>query len=251
MKMLDAALLVSVAAFIALAPIEASAQLRPLVGDMLANLNALDRIAEGLALDDWDEIEDASRGLRSRAVRMRLLDLESLRMDRNQDAVWDAFLVAQEQASREISLAVRNQDPSAVIAAKKGLVGNACVGCHATFRDPQSRLRDSVLYMTNFLSSWQDMTRGMMIRDFDLLRTRAGELAALTEIVGTDEALEDAFGLGGPSQRRKFRGFLSAVADNANIMKAAAEEEDIGTILAASTTMLEEGCVACHKKFRH
>jgi len=249
-RALDAVLLLFVAAIVVFTPVDASAQLRPLVGDMLENLNALDRIAEGLALENWDRIEDASRGLRARAIRMRLLDLESLRMDRSQDAVWDAFLMAQEQAAREISLAVRNQDPSAVLAAQKSLVGNACLGCHASFRDPQSRLRDSVLYMTTFLSSWQDMMRGMMIRDFELLRTRASELAALTEVVGTDEALEEAFGLGGPSQRRKFRVFLSAVTDNANIMKSAAEEENLATILAASNTMLEEGCVACHKKFR-
>jgi hypothetical protein len=126
-------------------PSGASAQLRPLVADMLENLNALNRIAEGLALEDWDQIEDAARGLRARAIDMRLLDLETLRMDRKQDALWDAFLVAQEQAARKISLAVLNQDPSGVLAATRELSGNACLGCHAGFRDPQSRLRDSVL----------------------------------------------------------------------------------------------------------
>lgn len=248
--LLDTALFVFVAAFAALPPVDASAQLRPLVGDMLENLNAVDRIAEGLALENWDQIEDASRGLRTRAIQMRLLDLESLRMDRRQDAVWDAFLIAQEQAARQISLAVRNQDATAVIAAQKSLVGNACLGCHASFRDPQSRLRVSVLYMTSFLSSWRDMMRGMMIRDFDLVSTRASELAALTEVMGTDESLEDAFGLGGPGQRRLFRGFLSAVTNNANTMKSAAADQDLARILAASNAMLEEGCVACHKKFR-
>jgi hypothetical protein len=38
--------------------------------------------------------------------------------------------MAQEQASREVSLAVRNQDAAGVLAAKKNLMGNACLGCH-------------------------------------------------------------------------------------------------------------------------
>jgi cytochrome c556 len=217
---------------------------------MLENLNAINRIAEGLALEDWDQIEDASRELRTRAIQMRLLDLETLHMDRSQDMIWDAFLIAQEQAARQISLAVRNQDTAGVLAATKALSGNACLGCHAGFRDPQSRLRDSVLYMTSFLSSWRDMTRGLMIRDFDLIRRRAVELTALTQSIGTDEILEEAFGLGGPRQRRIFRGFLDAVANNANAMKTAAEAKEVTKILDASNAMLKQGCVACHKKFR-
>jgi cytochrome c556 len=250
-RTLDAALLVVVSALVVLTPGVAPAQLRPLVADMLDNLNALNRIAEGLALEDWDQIEDASRTLRARAIQMRLLDLESLEMDRSQDAVWDAFLIAQEQAAQQISLAVRNQDSAGVLAAKKNLAGNACLGCHASFRDPQSRLRDSVLYMTSFLSLWRDLTRGLMVRDFDLIRRRAGELIAMTEIVGTDETLQDAFGLGGPRQRRIFRGFLNTVSSNADAMKTAAETKDLAKILAASNAMLGEGCVACHQKFRH
>ncbi len=251
LRPLGALSLVAALAFVVLAPAVASAKLRPLVGDMLQNLNALNRIAEGLALEDWDQIEDASRELRNRAIRMRLLDLESLEMDRERDALWDAFLIAQEDAARQISLAVRNQDQAGVLAAKKNLAGNACLGCHASFRDPQSRLRDSVLYMTSFLSSWRDMTRGLMIRDFDLVRKRAGELAALADDIGSDEILEDAFSLGGPRQRRLFRGFLSTVSSAAHTMESAAEGKDLAKILAGSSAMLEEGCVACHRKFRH
>jgi cytochrome c556 len=241
---------VCVAILLFLVPVGAQAQLRPLVGDMLENLSALDRIAEGLALEDWDQIEDASRGLRARAIQMRLLDLETLRMDRSQDTVWDAFLIAQEQAAREISLAVRNQDAAGVIAGQRNLVGNACLGCHAGFRDPQSRLRDSVLFMTSFLSSWRDMSRGLMIRDFELIRRRASELNALIEIMGSDETLEDEFGLGGPRQRRQFRGFLSAVSTQADAMSSAAQTQDVAKILDASNAMLKDGCVACHDKFR-
>jgi hypothetical protein len=94
------------------------------------------------------------------------------------------------------------------------------------------------------------MTRGLMIRDFDLVARRASELTALAETIGTDETLEEAFGLGGPRQRRIFRGFLDVVVTNANTMKSAAETEDVATILNASNAMLSDGCMACHEKFR-
>ena len=64
-----------ITALVGMAPAPAQAQLRPLVRDMLDNLSDVDRIAEGLALEDWDQVEDAARGLRSRSISMRLLDL--------------------------------------------------------------------------------------------------------------------------------------------------------------------------------
>ena len=51
----------SVVCLVALVPQGAAAQLRPLVRDMLDNLSAVERIAEGVALEDWDRIEDAAR----------------------------------------------------------------------------------------------------------------------------------------------------------------------------------------------
>jgi len=228
----------------------AAAQLRPLVRDMLDNLAATERIAEGVALEDWDQIEDAARVLRARATSMQLLDLESLHMDRTLDPVWDGFLIAQEQAAREISLAVRSADSQAVLQATRNLVGNSCVGCHATFRDPQNRLRGSVLFMTSFLSSWRDMNRGMMIRDYALVSTRARELAALTEVVGTNENIETAFGLGGSRQQRQFRELLSVISTNATAVSEAATAGDVRKMLDSTTAMWSEGCVACHAKFR-
>jgi cytochrome c556 len=233
-----------------LAPGDSSAQLRPLVRDMLENVTAVNRIAEGLALDDWDRIEDSARGLRARADSMQLLDLETLRMDRSQDALWDAFLQAQEKAAREISVGVRNSDANAVIAATQTLVGNACLGCHASFRDPQNRLRGSVLFMTSFLAYWQEINRGLMIRDFDLIGRRARELSSLTAVVGSDENVEAEFGLGGPRQQREFRAFLAVVTTSADAIAAASDAKDPGVVLQSSFTMWGDGCIGCHVKFR-
>jgi hypothetical protein len=94
---------VFLACLLGLVPQTAPAQLRPLVRDMLDNLSAVERIAEGVALEDWDRIEDAARELRARAAIMRLLDLETLDMDRVKDPAWDGFLVNQERSARAIS----------------------------------------------------------------------------------------------------------------------------------------------------
>jgi len=229
----------------------ASAQLRPLVRDMLANLNAVNRIGEGLALEDWDRVEDAARELRGRAVSMRLLDLDAVYMDPAKDNVWDAFLFAQEKAAGEISLAVRNQDQRAALAATEMLLGNACVGCHTAFRDANGGgVRAAVHFMTNFLSAWRAINQGILLRDFDLVSLRARELETLSTVIASDEILEGAFRLGGSRQRRNFRTFLGAVTENAHAIDAAAQAEDLRTVLAASRSMWSDGCIGCHEKFR-
>jgi hypothetical protein len=236
--------------FLAAAPRSASAQLRPLVRDMLENLSAVNRIGEGVALEDWDRIEDAARELRTRSIEMRMLDLGALQMDPTRDPMWDAFLLGQEQAAREISAAVRNEDARAVLQGTETLLGNACLGCHASFRDPQNRLQASVLFMTSFLSAWRDINRGMTIRDFNLIGMRAREIEALTKVIASDQILEEAFGLGGSKQRRLFREFLRAVTDSATTIDASSREEDLAKILASSRTMWTDGCIGCHEKFR-
>ena len=240
----------SLTCLLGLVPQQAAAQLRPLVRDMLDNLSAVERIAEGVALEDWDRIEDAARELRARAAMMSLLDLESLDIDRVKDPAWDGFLLNQERAARKISDAVRTEDAHAVLEGMKELETVACLGCHAVFRESESRLRRPVLFMTRFLSTWRDINRGMVIRDFELAGLRARELAELSEALGTDEVLEEEFGLGGPRQKRQFRGLLKAVTDSAVAIEAASESMDLMRILESSQTMWTDGCIACHDKFR-
>jgi cytochrome c556 len=208
---------VSFTCLFGLVPQAAPAQLRPLVRDMLDNLSAVERIAEGVALEDWDRIEDAARELRARAAMMSLL---------------------------------RNEDARAVLQSMKELETVACLGCHAVFRESESRLRKPVLFMTRFLSTWRDINRGMVIRDFELAGLRARELATLSQALGTDEILEEEFGLGGPRQRRQFREFLAVVTDSAGAVEAASESRDLMKILESSQVMWTDGCVACHDKFR-
>jgi cytochrome c556 len=240
----------ALALFIVLLPTAAVPKLRPLVPEMLDNLNAVNRIGEGVALEDFEQVASAARELQQRAVAMRDLDLATLEMDPAQDALWDAFLMAQEVAAGTVLTAAEAGDPRAVMTNAQQLVGNACLGCHASFRDPGNLLRPPVLFMTSFLSSWRDMNRGLVVRDFNLIGLRARDLVALSEVIAADDILEVAFGLGGSKQRRIFRGFLRKITENSTIITQAADAEDLPAVLDASRTMWTEGCIGCHEEFR-
>jgi mono/diheme cytochrome c family protein len=217
---------------------------------MLENLAAVNRIGEGVALEEYERVAEAARELRTRAGAMRELDLEALNLDPTRDAMWDAFLFGQEAAASDVLAAAEARDPRAVMVAAQQLVGNACLGCHASFRDPGKMLRPSVLFMTSLLSSWRDMNRGLAMRDFNLIDLRARDLVALSEVIASDQILESAFGLGGSKQRRIFRGFLRQVTENSSRISTAVDTEDLAAALDASRVMWTEGCIGCHEKFR-
>jgi hypothetical protein len=224
--------------------------LRPLVADMLDNLASVNRIGEAVALEDYGQVAVAARALQARAAALREFDLEIIDVDPQQDPLWDAFLMAQEQAAGTILTAAEAKDPRAVMQGTRTLVGNACLGCHASFRDPGRMLRPSVLFMTSFLSAWRDMNRGLLIQDFNLINLRARDLVALSEVIAADDILETAFGLGGSKQRRIFRGFLRRITENSAEIAKAADAENLVAALDASSAMWNDGCIGCHEEFR-
>ena len=238
------------AAALTLIPGTALPELRPLVPEMLDNLRDVNRIGESIALDDFEQVTASAQALRQRAIGMRELNLATVELDPEQDALWDAFLLAQEASADVVLAAAEQKDSRAVMAASQRLVGNACLGCHASFRDPGNMLRPSVLFMTSLLSSWREMNRGLAMRDFNLIDLRARDVSALTEVIAGDEILETAFRLGGSKQRRIFRGFLRRVSENAALISQAADAEDLPAVLEASNTMWKDGCISCHEKFR-
>jgi hypothetical protein len=217
---------------------------------MLENLSAVDRIGEGIALEEYGKVEVAARGLLTRSEQMRSMDLSELGLDPAQDPLWDGFLLGQEQGARAVLDAAAQRDARAVLVATQQLVGNACLGCHASFRDPGQLLRPSVLVMTNFLSAWKDMNRGLAVRDFNLIGMRARELEALSKVIASDQILEEVFRLWGTKQRRLFRDFLRQVTENSTRIDAAAKEENLVSVLESSRMMWTDGCISCHEKFR-
>lgn len=225
-------------------------ELRPLVPEMLDNLRDLDRIGESIALEEFEQVTASAQALRGRAVAMRELDLATLELDPDQDGLWDAFLLAQEASANAVLAASESKDSRGVMEATQLLVGNACLGCHASFRDPGNMLRPSVLFMTSLLASWREMNRGLAMKDFNLIDLRARDVSALTEVIAGDEILETAFRLGGSKQRRIFRGFLRQVSENAALISQAADAEDLPGVLVAAGAMWKDGCISCHEKFR-
>jgi cytochrome c556 len=241
---------IALASLVLVIPGMAVTALRPLVPDMLDNLGAINRIGEAVALEDYEQIVLAARGLISRASSMQYLDLGALGLDARRDPEWDAYLIAQRQAAEAIESAARNADAAGVVEASQRLVGNACLACHASFRDPGNLLRPAVLYMTTFLASWRDMNRGLVLQDFTLVGQRAREVGELSQTMAAGDVIENAFGLGGSKQQRIFREFLTHVTDSSARIDAAAGEKDVVGVLESMRHMWTEGCISCHEKFR-
>jgi cytochrome c556 len=241
---------VALAGLVLLLPCLAVPALRPLVPDMLDNLGAVNRIGEGVALEDYEQVVMAARGLMVRASSMQLLDLGAIGLDPRRDPEWDAYLMVQRQGAEAIESAARRADPILVLEATQRLIGNSCLACHASFRDPSKLLRQSVGFMTSFLASWRDMNRGLVLRDFSLVAQRAQEVEALSRVIGSDEILEEVFGLGGTKQRRIFREFLTQITENSQRIGAAAREEDVVGVLSSTRQMWTDGCISCHLEFR-
>jgi cytochrome c556 len=228
----------------------ALSELRPLVPGMLDNLSDIDRIGEGVVLEQYDLIVSTAERMMDRAAEMSQIDLASVDIDPERDAQWDAFLMAQKQAAGKVKAAAEKEDADAIMRASQTLVGNACLGCHAAFREPNRLLRPSVHVMTQFLSAWRDINRGIAMNDYNLMGVRAREVATLAGFISSDEMLEEAFGLGGSKQRRIFRGFLHEVTVNAGRIEEGAKQENLADILDASRAMWTDGCINCHDKFR-
>jgi hypothetical protein len=241
---------VALVGLIIIVPCVALTALRPLVPDMLDNLNSINRIGEGAALEDYEQIILSARGLMVRATAMQYLDLSAFGLDARRDPEWDAYLMAQLQGAAAIESAARKADARGVLEETQKLIGNSCLACHASFRDPSKLLRRSVFFMTSFLASWRDMNRGLVLRDFELVGQRAGEVEALSREMAADEVLEEGFGLGGTKQRRIFREFLLQITENSGQIEAAAREKDLATVLKSTRQMWTEGCIACHQEFR-
>jgi hypothetical protein len=237
-------------AFVFILPRTALPELRPLVRDMLENLSAINRIGEGVALEEYDLVRASARELVARARQMRARDLAALDLDPMRDPEWDAYLYGQEQAAAGILAAAEEEDARKVLQGVDQLVGNSCLPCHTSFRDPAQKLRASVLFMTSFLSAWRDMNRGLAINDFNLVGHRAREMQALTRVFSAPDVLESAFGVGGSKQQRIFRGFLTKVNERSSEIAIAAGEESPAKILQSSGEMWRDGCIACHERFR-
>jgi hypothetical protein len=90
-------------------------------------------------------------------------------------------------AAEAVEEAARKEDPQGVLTASQQLVGNSCLACHASFRDPGNLLRSSVGFMTSFLAAWRDINRGLVLQNYALIGQRAREMQTLSTEIASDE----------------------------------------------------------------
>jgi cytochrome c556 len=242
--------LIAVAAALLLQPATALSELRPLVREMIENLGAVNQIGEGLALEEYDQVQRAALDLRNRARRLKQLDLKTLGLDLPRDPQWDAFLSAQEKGANAILEAAKAEDDESTLLALRQLVQKACLSCHTDFRERNRLLRPGSLFMTTFLSAWKEINRGLALNDLALVARSARELQAMARVLSWDQVIESTFGLADPAERRVFRQLLMRMSAQAARIEQAAVEEDVATVLQADYNMWRESCLACHAQFR-
>lgn len=226
------------------------AQLRPLVREMLTNLALVNQVGEGVALEDYDRVTSAAAQLAERARALQSFEITQLGIDVQRDAQFDAYLAAQQQAADIIAAAAKRKDGHAVILGLQQLFGNGCLACHSDFRERENLLRPSVLFMTTLLNAWQDINRGLAVKDYALIARRAREMEAVGRVFSWDQVIEATFGIAEAKPRQEFRTFLHRLTAQAARIETAAVEEKTQEVVEASGRLWEDGCLPCHARFR-
>jgi cytochrome c556 len=217
---------------------------------MLENLASLNQIGEAVALEDFERVKQVASGLRASASVLQKIDMASLGVDPGRDAAFDAYLEAQKQAAKAIAAAANGQDGAAVFLAVQQLTTDACLACHKNFRERENLMRTSVLFMTTFLHAWQDINRGVMLDDLELVARRAYEIQSVGRVLGWDQVIEATFGVSDATEQGEFREFLRRMTAQAGRIEKAAAENRVRDIAEASRRMWTEGCLSCHEQFR-
>ena len=245
------ALRVLAVAGIALAPAwNASAQLRPLIREMMENLGSVNRIGEGIALNDYENVAKAGQDLKDRATQLRKVELTTLGLDPAQTGQFRRYMDAQVNAADMILAAAKKEDGAGTYRGLQKVFTDACLPCHTHFREAANLLTPATLFMTTLLDSWRDVYRGLAVNDFLLVARSSHEIAAMARVMSWDPIIEEVFHVEDPLERKGFRGMVHHVAMSASSMAIAASREDKPAIIEAAGTMWTEGCISCHEQFR-
>lgn len=225
------------------------AELR-MVAVMHENLAAINEIEEALVRDEYGRIEAEAAHLKSNARWLEGADLASLGLDPKKDAIFDKYLTAQVQSADSIVKAAQGRDAGAVLLGVQRLFDDACVVCHADFREADQGRTPPVLFMRTLLSSVQSINRGMAMDDYSLVAREAREIGAVAHILTWSQVIEAMFAVKEPAEKTEFRSYFETLSSTAIEVEQAATDRNPMMISAAAQRMLREGCVGCHTKFR-
>ena len=233
-----------------LAPLSAHSEIRPLVREMLENLASLNEIGTGVAIGDFERVKRAAADLDARAGILLDFDVTRLGVAARKGPTFNVYLREQQQAARMIAKAAKGKDGALVFKGVRGLLDRACIACHKIFRERENLMRPQVILMTSFLDAWQDMNRGMLTENFDLVSRRAHDLQVVGKVFAAESVISNAFDIDDPGDIGEFREFLLTVIARAKEVERAADAEQIGGIIEGTQRMWTGGCLACHDQFR-
>ena len=233
-----------------LCPDRADSVLRPLVRDMLENLGSINSIGEGIALDDFERVEQAAQDLKRRAEQLKSFDLASAGLDPVRTPQFHHFLTVQSDQADKIARAASKKDAKLVLRVTQRMLSNACVPCHANFREPTKRLKPSVLFMTTFLNAWKEMNRGIALNNFRIIEEGARELLAMGRLLSWEQIVESGFGVSEAADHERFHSYVKRLLHEGDQIVRASDSENMTAVLEASLEMWTEGCIGCHQAFR-
>lgn len=219
------------------------------VGVMHDNLAALNSIYEALSRSSYDTIASEARHLASDAEWLEKADLDRFGLDAARDEEFDRHARRQARASREIGAAAEQRDASAVLAAVERLTVDACMGCHADFREEQTLRTPPVLFMRSLLRSVETINRGMATNDFALIAREAREIGAVAHVFRWTQVIEMMFGVSEPGELTRFQAYLDQLSSQAARVEGTAVQRDGEKIAASVRELMEKGCVGCHAEF--
>jgi len=220
------------------------------VAMMHQNLAAIDQIQEAVIRDDYPRVARGAATLQENAKSLAKIDLASIGLDPAKDFSFDRYLDAQTRAATAIAKAGGARDAGAVLLGVKALFDDACVACHADFRESDEGRTPPVLFMRSLLSSVQSVNRGVVTDDFARVAREAREIGAIAHILTWTQVIESMFAVEDPVEQAKFRSHFQTLSTEAILVERAATERDSRLISEAAQRMLQEGCVRCHDEFR-
>jgi len=221
-----------------------------LVAVMHQNLAAINEIEEAVVRDDFPRIKKGARTLQTNAHSIKGIQLDLLRLKPEKTKAFDGYLATQGQAASAIDDAADLGDVNAVLQGVKRMLDDACVACHAEFRETDESRTPRVLFMRSLLTSVQNVNRGIAMDDYALIAREAREIAALAHILTWSQVIESMFMVTEPKARAEFRGYFETLSSQAIRVEQAATQRNPKIVSAATLNMLAEGCVRCHANFR-
>jgi mono/diheme cytochrome c family protein len=221
-----------------------------LVAVMHENLAAINGITEAIAREDFERVGKQASHLRSSAEFMRNLDLAAVGLDPQRNSLFDDFVAAQVRSVDAIASGAQSRNAQEILVGVERLFDEACVACHTEFREVDTGRTPPVLFMRTLLSSVGSINRGIVMNDYALVAREAREIGAMAQIFTWTQVIEGLFTVKDPAERIEFRNYFENLSTQAIQIEGAAMKKDARLIAQATRRMMQNGCVACHEKFR-